>query len=145
MAKKRRRKARSDERMRRNVVISYVAPRVSVSVHGEKDPEPEIQGRPWLEIRGQMFEPIRDVHDVVFKLWSDPDKRVGPARPVAVAHIVGIRPSVDVIGSCAPAEFAYIWSLALSGHLTHAYMSFTKPHYNSASVLYMSFSNEAEE
>jgi hypothetical protein len=30
-------------------------------------------------------------------LWADPDKRVGPARPVAVAHITAIRPAVDVI------------------------------------------------
>ena len=43
--------------------------------------EPKIEGRQWLELRGQMTEPIRDVQDVVFKLWSDPDKRVGPARP----------------------------------------------------------------
>ena len=145
MPKKRRGKSRRDETMQRNAVISSLAPRVSFSVKGEKDPEPEIEGRPWLELRGQLTEPIRDVQDVVLKLWADPDKRVGPARPVAVGYITGIRPQVEVIASCAPTEFAYIWSLALSGHLTHAYMYFTKPHYNSASVLSMSFSNELEE
>jgi hypothetical protein len=145
MPKKRWRRSRRDETMRRNAVISSIAPRVSVSVKGAKDPEPEIQGRPWLELRGQITEPIRDAQDVVFKLWPDPDRRVGPARPVAVGHITRIRPQVEVIASCAPAEFTYIWSLALSGHLTHAYMSYTKPHYNEASVLYMSFSNELEE
>ena len=130
--------------MRRTADISSLAPRVSFSVKGEKDLEPEI-GRPWLELRGQLTEPIRDVRDVVFKLWADPDKRVGPARPVVVGYITGIRPQVEVIASCTPGEFAYVWSLALSRHLTHAHMHFTKPHDNSASVLSMSFSNELEE
>jgi hypothetical protein len=44
-----------------------------------------------------LAEPIRDVHDVAFHLWADPDKRVGPARRVAVAHITAIRPAVDII------------------------------------------------
>ena len=145
MPKKQRRKRRQDETLQRNVVISSFAPRVSVSVKGGKGPEPQIEGRPWLELRGRVTEPIRDTYDVVFRLWADPDKRVGPARPVAVAHVTGIRPQVEVIASCAPAEFGYIWSLALSGHLTHAYLSLTKPHYNSASVFYLSFSNALEE
>jgi hypothetical protein len=145
MAKKGPRKPRRNETMHRNALISSFAPRVSLSVIGAKDPEPEIEGRPWIELRGQITEPIRNVQEVVFTLWADPDRRVGAARPVAVGHIMGIRPQVEVIASCAPDAFAYIWSLALSGHLTHAYMSFTKPHYNSASVLYMSFSSELEE
>jgi hypothetical protein len=115
------------------------------SVRGANEQEPEVEGRPWLELRGTLVEPIRDVRDVVFKLWSDPDQRVGPARPAAVGYIMGIRPAVDVAASCTPGDFNYLWSLALSGHLTHAYMSFTKPHYNSASVLSLSFSNELEE
>lgn len=131
--------------MQRNAIISSFTPRMRLSVRGSNDPEPEVEGRPWLELRGTLVEPIRDIHDVVFKLWPDPSKRVGPARPAAVGYIMGIRPEVDVVASCTPADFNYIWSLALSGHLTHAYVSFTKPHYNSASVLNLSFSNELEE
>lgn len=50
-----------------------------------------------------LVEPIRDTKDVVFKLWPDPEKRVGPARPAAVGYIMGIRPAVDVAASCTPA------------------------------------------
>jgi len=123
----------------------FVYPTMRLSIRGPNDPEPEIEGRPWLELRGTLVEPVRDVQDVVFKLWSDPEKRVGPARPAAVGYINGIRPTVDVAVSCAPADFNYIWSLALSGHLTYVYMFFTKPHYGSASVLNLAFSNELEE
>ena len=77
----------------------------------------------------------------MFKLWSDSEKRLGPARPAAVGYINGIRPTVHVAASCAPAHFNYIWLLAPSGHFTHVYMFFTKPHYGSASVLNLSFSN----
>jgi len=116
-----------------------------LSINGPSDLDPELEGRPWLELRGKLVEPIRDVDQVRFSIWPDPDRRVGPNRPAAVAHLVGIRPEVSVIGSCAPAEFSYIWTLALSGQLTHAYMSLTKPRYNSAAVLSLSFSNELEE
>ena len=51
-----------------------------------------------------------------------PDKRVGPNRPVSVAYITGIRPAVEVIANFAPAHFSYLWSFAVSGHLTHAFM-----------------------
>jgi len=145
MLKPRRRKSKRLETMQRNAVISSFTPSMRLGVRGPNDREPEIEGRAWLELRGTLVEPIRDVRDVVFKLWPDPDKRVGPTRPAAVGYIMGIRPAVDVAASCTPADFNYIWSLALSGHLTHAYMSFTEPHYNSASVLSMSFSNELEE
>jgi hypothetical protein len=145
MRKKGRRKSKRSETMQRNAAISSITPRMRLSVHGPDDAEPEIEGRPWLELRGTLVEPIRDVQDLVVKLWSDPDARIGPARPAALGYITGIRPAVEVIARCAPADFGYIWSLALSGHLTHVYMLFTKPHYSSASVLNLSFSNEAEE
>lgn len=145
MPKKRPRKSTRPETMQRNAIISSFRPRMSFGVRGEKEPEPEIEGRAWLKLRGELIEPIRDVHEVVFSLWPDPDRRVGPARPVAVAHIVAVRPAVEVIANFIPADFHYIWSLALSGHLTYAYMNFTKPHYGSASVLSLSFSNEFEE
>lgn len=145
MGKKRRRSPRKDEMLSRDATISAAAPLVRFSVKGPKDPEPEIEGRPWLELRGRLSEPIRGSQDVVIKLWSDPDKRVGPNRPLAVAYITAIRPQVEVIGSCAPNDFTYVWSLALSGHLKQAHLYLTKPHYSSASVLSMSFSKELEE
>ena len=59
--------------------------------------------------------------------------------------MIRTRPTVEVIAGFAPADFNYIWSLALSGHVTYAYMHFTKPHYGSATVLKLSFSSEYEE
>ena len=145
MARKRRRKVRRDESLHRNVIISSIAPSVSFSMKDANDPDPLLHGRPWLELRAYMPEPVRDVHEIVLKLWADSEWRVGTVRPASVAHITGIKPDVEVLCSLPPTEFSYIWSLALSGHLTHASISFTKPHYGSASVTYVSFSNEVEE
>ena len=81
MARKRRRQSRRPETMRRNAVISSFRPSISFSVRGESKPEPEIEGRAWLRLRGMLIEPIRDVHEVTLSLWPDPDKRVGPPDP----------------------------------------------------------------
>ena len=147
MAKKRssRRKRRVEETLVRQVIITSLDPSVSFSPHNLKEPEPEVKGRPWLRIKGRLVSPLRETVDVEFSLWSDADRRVGPARPVAVAYVNQVRPVVTISGHFAPTDFEYLWGLALSGLLKHAYISLTKPHYGSASVLYMSFSAEPEE
>jgi hypothetical protein len=118
---------------------------VGFVVEEPKSRDPDIKAHVGLELRGRITEPLRDVRDVVFHLWPDANFRVGPARPVAVAHITRVRPHIEVIASCRPADFEYVWSLAVTGYLCHANMSFTKPHYGSAKVLWMSFSREMEE
>src|SRR5437867_3601889 len=95
MAKKRRRRFTRLETMQRNATVSSFTPRMRLSIRGANDPEPEVEGRPWLELRGTLVEPIRDVKNVVFKLWPDPHARVGPARPAAIGYIMGIRPAVE--------------------------------------------------
>jgi hypothetical protein len=90
---------------------------VRFGVKGENDPEPEIECRPWLELRGKLMEPIRDTFDVVFKLWPDPNKRVGPARPASVGYVMGVRPTVEVAADFAPAHFDYLWSSLSRGTL----------------------------
>ena len=109
----------------------------------EADPKPD--SHCGLEIRGTMSAPIRDVREVRFNLWVDADYRVGPNRPAYVGYITQTRPEVAVIASCRPGDFEYLWSMALTGYLCHAYISFSKPHYGSAKVFSMSFSREAEE
>jgi hypothetical protein len=108
MLKPRRRKPKRPETMQRNAVISSFTPTMRLGVRAPKDADPEIEGRPWLELRGTLVEPIRDVQNVVFKLWSNQEKRVGPARPAAVGYINGIRPVVDVAASRTTADFNYI-------------------------------------
>ncbi|HEY7291514.1 MAG TPA: hypothetical protein VH583_16875 [Vicinamibacterales bacterium] len=145
MAKKRRRKSTREETLSRNVVISSIRPRISLSMRDASGPDPEPNFHSGLELRGTMNEPIRDVHDVTFSLWLDRDHQIGPNRPAYVGFITQVRPAVGVIAGCRPADFDYLWSLALSGQLTHAYVHFTKPRYSSASVVSMAFSNEPEE
>jgi len=145
MAKKRRRKSKLRETLSTNVIISSIRPRVTLRMRDASGADPEVDSHFGLELRGTMSDAIRDVRDVKFNLWVDANYQIGPNRPAYVGYITQIRPEVAVIASCRPAEFESVWSLALSGHLTHAYMHFTKPHYNSASVLSMTFSNEPEE
>ena len=145
MPRKRKRRPRVDDTMRRNVVITQVAPSIRFAVNEPKSPDPDIEARQWLELRGRATEPLRDVRDVVFHLWPDRDFRIGPARPVAVAHITRVRPNIEVIASCRPSDFEWLWSMALTGHLCHGYISFAKPHYGSSKVFSMSFSRDAEE
>ena len=71
MAKKRRRKSTRPETLHRNVLIRAFDPSLRFGVKGENDPEPEIECRLRLELRGKLIEPIRDTFDVVFRLWPD--------------------------------------------------------------------------
>jgi hypothetical protein len=128
-----------------SVTISSIRSRVSLNMRDASGSAPEVDSHCGLELRGTMSPPIRDVHDMKVNLWVDANHQIGPNRPAYVGYITQIRPEVGVIANCRPVDFEYLWSLALSGQLKHACISFTKPHYGSASVSYMSFSNEPEE
>jgi hypothetical protein len=134
-----------DETLSCNVDISSIRSRVGLSMRDATGANPEADSHCSLELRGTTSIPIRDVREVKFNLWVDADYRIGPNRPAYVGYTTQIRPEVAVIASCRPRDFEYLWSLALSGHLAHAHLHFTKPHYNSASVPSMSFSTEPEE
>jgi len=43
------------------------------------------------------------------------------------------------------ADFDRLWTLAIGGKLTHAYLYFTKPHFHHGLVVNASFSTELEE
>ena len=73
MAMMRRRRPRRQESLAGNVIISAIAPRVGIGMKDANDPDPLLHGRPRFELRGYMPEAVRDVEEVVFKLWADPD------------------------------------------------------------------------
>jgi hypothetical protein len=61
MARTRQRKSRREEALGRAVIISAIAPRVSLSMKDADNPDAHLHRQPWLELRGYMLEPIRDV------------------------------------------------------------------------------------
>lgn len=144
MLKKPRRKSRP-ETLNRNIEISTARITLRVGVDEPKGLDPEIEVKPWLELRGVLDEPVRQTSDIVLSLYPETRTKVGTARPPAVGAIIGARSTVDAVVSLPHAEFDRLWSFALSGHLKYAWMAFTRPKYNSGLVLAVSFSNEREE
>lgn len=144
MAKKPRRNRRP-EILNRTVDIASFRTSLRVGVDEPKDTEPEIEVKPWLELRGVLAEPVRQTTDLVLSLYPDARTKVGTARPPAVGSIIGVRSAVEAVISLPHAEFDRLWSFALSGHLKHAWMAFTRPHYNRGLVLAVSFSSQREE
>ena len=100
---------------------------------------------PWLELRGTLDEPVRDVRDVAFSLYPDAQVVIGTARPAAVGSIIHVRPCVSVVLKLPFADFDRLWSLTLAGQCKHAHISLTEPRYGRALVTNASFSNQSEE
>ena len=127
---RRRRGSRPNAPLTRSVEISSFRASVRLSVDEPKDPQPLIEVQPWLELQGTLKEPLKDVRDVVLSVYPKADANVGTARPASVAAIIQARPKLEVVASCPRADFEHIWTFALTGHLKHAHLVFTKPHYN---------------
>ena len=144
MAKKRR-AVRRPEIIWRNVKITAISARVGIDAEHPRGEEPTIENRPWLELRGSLEEPVKGVEDVLFSLYPGDDVRVGTARPAAVGSIIGLKPEMSVVVRWPHRDFDRLWTLALSGKLSYAYLCFTKPHYRKALVVSSSFSTEREE
>lgn len=124
------RRTRRPQILNRTVEITSFGTSLRVGVDEPKDPEPEIEVKPWLELRGVLNEPVRQTSDIVFSLYPDARIKVGTARPPAVGSIIGARLAVEAVISLPHAEFDRLWLFVLSSHLKHAWMAFTRPHYN---------------
>ena len=145
MPKRRVKKRQREERFSRTVTILSSRVTVRQYVVTSKGVDPHIGSQPWLEIRGAMDDPVRDVRDVVISIYPEDSLVVGTARPAAIGAIIGVRPALKAVIPFGHVEFDRMWTLALSGELKYGYLAFTKPHYNTALVTSVSFSNEKEE
>ena len=141
----RRRGHRGPEMLSRTVQVSSFSTRVGLYAIERRGEEPEIDSQPWLELRGTLDEPVREVRDVLISLFPREKVEVGTARPASVASVIQIRPHLSVVAAFPISEFDRLWTMALHGHVKYAYVYFTKPHYKTAHVVSLSFSNELEE
>jgi hypothetical protein len=147
-AKPKRRKARKTnkpEMLSRNVEISSFGGTVRIRAVHERGDEPYIESQPWLDLRGKATEPVKDVTDVKISLYPKDEVQVGMARPASCGAIIGAKPALEAIITWPQMEFDRVWTLAMTGHLKWAYLSFTKPHYGRGLVVNASFGNEFEE
>jgi len=139
------RRTKRAEVLNRTVEITSFSTSLRVGVDEPKDPDAEIEVKPWLEFRGVLDASVRQTSDIVLSMYPDARTKVGTGRPPAVGSIIGVRSAIEAVVSIPHAEFDRVWSFALSGHLRHAWMAFTKPHYNRGLVLAVSFSSHREE
>ncbi len=142
----RKRRSRSrPEMLTRRVDVTSIRARIGLHVMTERGCEPEIDSTPWLEVRGNMDEPVGAVREIVINTFPRDVIEVGHACPSSVGAIIQVRPKIDVVVPFRAADFPQLWALALSGQLKYADITFTKPHYRRAFVINVSFSNELEE
>ena len=122
-----------------------MAPSVSLHSESRRGEEPRIESSSWLEVRGDLDSPVKEVFDVTISVHPEDPLRVGTARPVAVGAVIGISYTLSVVVALLPADFDRLWTLALSGQLRFASLTMTPPKYGSALVVNTSFSSEREE
>jgi hypothetical protein len=143
MRKKRR--SNQPELLWRIVEITSFCPTMRLHAVHRKHEDPYVEAEPWLELRGKALEPLKGVTDAKISMWVRDDIKCGTARPACVGSVLGAKPELHFGLTWPRREFDQVWTLALSGHLKFARVTFTKPHYNSGLVTSASFSNEIEE
>ena len=129
----------------RNVEIKSSSLTVRISAVHRKGDEPEIESQPWLELRGVLTEPVKDVRDVLISLYPKDKMEVGTARPASCGAIIRSRPELQFVITWPEHEFDRLWAMVLGNRLTHGHFYFTRPHYNSGLIVSASFSSELEE
>jgi hypothetical protein len=142
---RKRRASLQDELLRRTVEITGVESRMSIRVVTERGAEPYAESGPWVDLRGILSEPIRGRWDTLISIFPEEEVRIGPARPAAIGSIIQLRLHVGVVASFPHRDFDRLWVMAQTGHLKYADLVFTRPHYNRARVVNLSFSNEMED
>ena len=139
------RKSGTPEMLSRNVEIKSSSLTARISAVHNKGNEPEIESQPWLELKGVLTEPVKNVRDVVISVYPKDTIKIGTARPASCGAIIRARPEFQLVITWPQHEFDRLWSMVLGNRLTHAHFYFTKPHYNRGLVVNASFSSELEE
>ena len=139
------RKGGKPEMLSRDVEITSSTLSVRISAVHRKGDEPEIESQPWLELKGELTEPVKGVRDVVISLYPRDKMEVGTARPASCGAIIRARPELQFVITRPQHEFDRLWAMVLGNRLTHDHFYFTKPHYNTGLIVSASFSSELEE
>src|SRR5688572_15156738 len=112
---KKRKSDRAEVLSRKLEIVSFA---VSVSLRAvhHRGEDPRIESGPWLELRGIMTEPVRDVRGIKVSLFPQDDaQRAGATRPASVGSVIQDRPELDVVLIWPPDDFDRAWALALAG------------------------------
>ena len=133
------------EHLIRAIEVRSVHVHMSMSVEDAKSLSPRHSGRAWIEVRGLFDEPVKAQTEVFISVHEELDENFGTVRPAVVGHVVQMRPECRVVIGIPTRDFDRAWTLAAGGRLTHAWLSMTVPHYNSAAVPSLSFANEPIE
>jgi hypothetical protein len=141
----RKHKSERPEILSRNVAISSFSASVRLHAVHPRGEKPYVESQPWLELRGEATEMVRDVRSVKISMFPRDTQEVGTATPASVGAIIQVRPELDFVLTWPQVDFDRVWTLAISDRLTHAHLIFTKPYRNSGLVVNASFSTEAEE
>lgn len=146
MAKKKPSKSRP-EILNRSVAITTIHLGVSLRPSSDRDREPDFEDHARIELSGKMDDPIREVRDVEITLYSTTADRakVGTNPMPWIGLVHGVRPVMRPTVFVPEAAFDRLWVLAGTGAAKYAHMTLTKPRYQSAYVIGLSLSTQAEE
>ena len=86
------RRSKRPEILNRTVVVMTFRTSIRVGVDEPRRPRPEIEVKPWLELRGQLDEPVRQTSAIALSIYPDARTKIGTARPAAVGAIIGLDP-----------------------------------------------------
>ena len=102
----------------RNVEIKSSSLTVRIAAVHRKGDEPEIESQTWLELKGVLTEPVKNVRDVVISLYPKDKMEVGTARPASCGAIIRARPELQFVITWPQHEFDRLWSMV--GQPPHA-------------------------
>ena len=89
--------------------------------------DPLIETGPWLELRGSLDAPVKEVSDELISMFPEDEVRLGTRQPASVGAVIALRPEISVVLTWEHREFDRLWTLALSARLGCAYLCFTTP------------------
>ena len=144
-SKKRGRRKPSTVVIGREVRVTSVQAYVGTRAEKPRSEPPRIESRPWLVVSGEIEEPVRDVRQVKISVHVEATTDPRTTEPTSVGWIIGLKPCMHAVVDVSVADFAYVWSLAVSGHLRYCRLAFTEPVRGSAPIVTAQFSNRSED
>jgi hypothetical protein len=133
---------RRAEILARTITVDSVSTSLWVSAEKPRGLPARFRSHPWIELRGETEEPVRDVRQFVVSLHVDDSTEPGPVSPPPVGAILTIRPEIQAVVGMNQADFDRAWAMAVSGQLRNCHLAFTEPVRRSPLIVSASISSQ---
>lgn len=144
MTAKQKQRPRRPSLMSRELRVTSTLFYISAGAEKPRGLEPVLTSNAWLELMGEIEEPVRNVSKMSLTVHPQEKWERAPLGPPSIGGIIQFKPHLHGLIYVPFFEFQLSWSTATSGQLKFVHLAFTEPQSRHSFIVSTLFATKSE-